>query len=190
MSVPLGTAQRYRTLLEVKRAAITQPAPEDVFRGMCEAVKGLMPYDRAGLSLYQPEEDALKIVASEGSFADSFFRIGALLGRKESHDGWAFEQQRTSIILRGSLDREGREHRCSHNSQLPTKPIFRETCSVPRGTIQPDCSRDEDLYALLPQSFTDKANLSQMHRLLGRPKNHGQVQRAIVRLGEERRSGK
>jgi len=68
MSVPLGTAQRYRTLLEVNRAAITQPAPENVFHGMCEAVKRVMPYDRAGLSLYQPEEDALKIVASEGSF--------------------------------------------------------------------------------------------------------------------------
>jgi len=104
MSVPLGAAQRYRTLLEVNRAAITQPAPENVFRGMCEAVKRVMPYDRAGLSLYQPEEDALKIVASEGSFADSFFRIGALLGRKESHDGWAFEQQRT--IVRRDLERE------------------------------------------------------------------------------------
>ncbi len=104
MTVPLRMAERYRTLLEVNKAAITQPVPEGVFRGMCEAVKRVMPYDRAGLTLYEPGEDAFKLVARHGSFPDSFFRIGVMLDRKESHDGWALEHQ--STIIRRDLETE------------------------------------------------------------------------------------
>jgi len=125
MSVPLRTAQRYRTLLEVNRAAITQPAPENVFHGMCEAVKRVMPYDRAGLSLYQPEEDALRRVAAEGSFAGSIFRIGTMLGRKESHHGWAFEQQ--SMIVRRDLERE----RQFATEEHTLEEGLRSYCAVP-----------------------------------------------------------
>jgi len=104
MTVPLRMAERYRTLLEVNKAAITQPVPEGVFRGMCEAVKRVMPYDRAGLTLYEPGEDAFKLVARHGSFPDSFFCIGVMLDRKESHDGWALEHQ--STIIRRDLETE------------------------------------------------------------------------------------
>ena len=37
MTVPLRVAERYRTLLEVNEAAITQPVPEGVFRGIQES---------------------------------------------------------------------------------------------------------------------------------------------------------
>ena len=33
-----------------------------------------MPFDRAGLSLYAPEQDALKLVAHDGCGPDSFYR--------------------------------------------------------------------------------------------------------------------
>ena len=104
MSVPLGMAARYRTLLEVNTAAITQRVPEGVFRGMCDAVKRVIPYDRAGLTLYEPGEDAFQLVARDGSFPDSFFRVGVMLDRKESHDGWTLEHQRS--IIRRDLETE------------------------------------------------------------------------------------
>jgi formate hydrogenlyase transcriptional activator len=104
MSVPLRMAARYRALLEVNTAAITQSVPEGVFRGMCDAVKRVIPYDRAGLTLYEPGEDAFELVARDGSFPDSFFRIGVMLDRKESHDGWALEHQRS--IIRRDLETE------------------------------------------------------------------------------------
>ena len=44
--------ERYNTLLEVNRVAITEDAPENVFEGMCAALKRVLPYDRAGLMLY------------------------------------------------------------------------------------------------------------------------------------------
>ena|ERR1700756_4145410 len=104
MTLKLTTVKRYVTLLEVNRVAITQPGLNEVFLGMCAAMKRVIPYDRAGLSLYAPKEDALKLVARDGCDADSFYRIGLVLGRKESHHGWVFEHQKP--IVRRDLERE------------------------------------------------------------------------------------
>ena len=54
MTLKLTTVKRYVTLLEVNRVAITQPGLNEVFLGMCAAMKWVIPYDRAGLSLYAP----------------------------------------------------------------------------------------------------------------------------------------
>jgi hypothetical protein len=51
MNVSLPLAARYRTLLEVNKAAITQPTPDKVFESMCAALKQLILFDRAGLTL-------------------------------------------------------------------------------------------------------------------------------------------
>jgi len=97
-------AARYDTLLEVNRVAITQDAPENIFEGMCGALKRVFPYDRAGLMLYQPEVDALKIVALHGGVPGSFFQIGRLLGTRQSPHGQAFLSQR--IVLRRNIETE------------------------------------------------------------------------------------
>ena len=76
MNVSLPLAARYRTLLEVNKAAITQPTPDKVFESMCAALKQLILFDRAGLTLYEPEQDALKLIARQGKFANSYFRPG------------------------------------------------------------------------------------------------------------------
>ena len=104
MTVRLKTVERYATLLEVNRAAITQPGLNEMFQGMCTAVKKVIPYDRAGLSLYVPEKDALELVARDGCFPGSFYNIGVMLDCKDSHHGWVFEHQRP--IVRGNLKRQ------------------------------------------------------------------------------------
>jgi len=43
---------------------------------MCAALKQLILFDRAGLTLYEPEQDALKLIARQGRFANSYFRVG------------------------------------------------------------------------------------------------------------------
>ena len=104
MNVSLPLAARYRTLLEVNKAAITQPTPDKVFESMCAALKQLILFDRAGLTLYEPEQDALKLIARQGKFANSYFRVGVLLGREECHDGWALEHG--SRIIRRDVEAE------------------------------------------------------------------------------------
>src|ERR1700751_1709223 len=69
---------------------------------MCGALKKVMSYDRAGLSLYAPENGALKLAATNGCSPDSFYNVGLMLDRKETHHGWVFEHQR-SIVRRDLL---------------------------------------------------------------------------------------
>jgi transcriptional regulator with GAF, ATPase, and Fis domain len=91
MNVSVPVTARYQALLDVNKAAITQSTADKVFENMCAALKPLVLFDRAGLTLYEPEQDALKLVARQGKFANSYFSLGVLLGRKESHDGWMIE---------------------------------------------------------------------------------------------------
>jgi len=104
MAARLTTRQRYATILDVNRAAITQPGIEEVFRGTCDAVKKVLPYDRMGLSLYMPERGALKLAAADGCGPDSFYRAGLLLDCKESHHGWVFQHKKA--IVRRDLRKE------------------------------------------------------------------------------------
>jgi formate hydrogenlyase transcriptional activator len=99
-----STAQRYETLLQVNQAALTRSTPQEVFAGMCGSLKRVLAYDRAGLMLYEPEEDNLRVAALDGSLPDSYFRLGVRINRKESPHGLAFERQRA--IIRQDVEKE------------------------------------------------------------------------------------
>lgn len=100
----LRTVERYRTISELNRVAVTQPGINEIFRGMCRALKKVVPYDRVGLSLYAPENGALKLAAINGCSPDSFYNVGLMLDRKETHHGWVFDHQKS--IVRRDLERE------------------------------------------------------------------------------------
>jgi len=117
--------ERYRTIIEVNRVAIVETAPEKVFCGMCAALKKVMPCDRAGLTVYDPEHDALKIAALYGRYENSFFHVGDFLRRNDSQNGWTFEHQ--SRTLRRDLAKE-------HQFALEKHTLeegFQSLCSVP-----------------------------------------------------------
>ena len=117
--------ERYRTIIEVNRVAIVETAPEKVFLGMCAALKEVMPCDRAGLTVYDPDHDAMKIAALYGPYENSFFHVGDLLGRKDSQNGWTFEHQATT--LRRDLAEEYQFSLEEHT----VKEGLRSLCSVP-----------------------------------------------------------
>jgi formate hydrogenlyase transcriptional activator len=95
---------RYKTLLEVNRSAMTQSTPDAIFADMCAALSRVMPYDRAGLMMYEPEEDALKVVGLSGSLPGSFFRIGARINREQTPHGLALEHQKA--VIREDIEAE------------------------------------------------------------------------------------
>jgi hypothetical protein len=101
--VRLNTKARYSTILEINRAAITEPDLNEFFRGTCCALKKIVPYDLVAFSLYAPEHDALKLTAAEGQGAASFYQPGLLLDAKRSHHGWVFQHQKPIVIYKGSL---------------------------------------------------------------------------------------
>jgi formate hydrogenlyase transcriptional activator len=97
-------AQRYRALLEINNAIITNLTRDTLLHAICEALKRVVPFDRAALTLYEPERDILRILALEGRFYSDVFHVGFELPRKDSHAGWAFDHQRP--LLRRDLEKE------------------------------------------------------------------------------------
>jgi formate hydrogenlyase transcriptional activator len=125
MRLQTGVAQRYRSLLKVNEVALTTPTPLGVFQGLCAALNDVVPYDRAGLSLYDPDQDGLRIVGIHGPHDNSIFTVGHVLSRKNSQSGWVFEHK--TMLFRRDLEKDFRF--------LSDKRIvdegYRSICSVP-----------------------------------------------------------
>lgn len=125
MTTRLNTTARYSTILEINRAAITGLDLNEIFQRTCRTVKKVIPYNRMGLSLYAPEHQALKITASHGQGAASFYQVGLTLDCKQSHHGWVFQHQKP--IVRRNLQTELEFPAEQHN----VKEGIRSYCAVP-----------------------------------------------------------
>ena len=100
------TERCYRLLLRVNQVALTTPPSESVFRGMCEVLKKMVPYQRAALALYDPDCEGLKIIDLYGPFEDSFFHVGQLLSREGTQTAWVFEHK--TPLFRDDLQQQSR----------------------------------------------------------------------------------
>lgn len=98
------TAGQLRSLLEINNAIITNLSEEALLRSFSEAVRRVVPFDRAALTLYLPEKDAFRYLAVESRLASDHFRPGLEFDRKESISGWVFENQRA--VVRRDLEKE------------------------------------------------------------------------------------
>jgi GAF domain-containing protein len=94
----------HRTLLEINNAIITHLTQDTLLHAMCEALHGVVPVDRAALTLYEPSRDTLRILAVERQWRTDFFRVGVEMDRKNSHSGWVFEHQQP--LIRRDLETE------------------------------------------------------------------------------------
>ncbi len=99
-----GEAQRYRTLLEVNNAVISNLTREPLFRAIAQALRRAFPVDRSAIFLHDPERDVLRLFMLESSLPSSYFHVGLEMPSAESHVGWVFQQQRP--LLRRDLETE------------------------------------------------------------------------------------
>ena len=96
--------ERHRTLLEINNAIITNLTKDALYHAICEALRRVLPVDRASLSLYQPDRDTLRIIALERDWGLDYFGVGTEMNRKDSHHGWVFDHQRP--LLRRDVETE------------------------------------------------------------------------------------
>ena len=97
--------ERHRTLLEINNAIIINLTPEALFRSAYEAIRRVVPFDRAAFLLYQAETKTLKLNSMESDAESDFFRWGKEYDLEEaSVSAWALEHQQP--IMRGDLQRE------------------------------------------------------------------------------------
>jgi len=125
MNLSVKVAPRHRALLQVNKVALTTATTQELFAGVCEALRKLMRYDRAGLSVYDSDHDSLKIVALSTGYRNSVFHPGFLLDRTNSQAGWVFEHQ--THIIRRDLTKELR----FLSDKLTLEEGYRSLCSVP-----------------------------------------------------------
>lgn len=121
----LGLQARYLTLVEINRAAVTQPQLDKIFQLTCRAVRKFVPFDRMAFSLFRSDHSALRLTAVEGQGAQSFFQVGLNLDCENTHHGWVFQHQKP--ILRRDLQREVEFNIEEQN----VKEGLRSYCAVP-----------------------------------------------------------
>ncbi len=101
---PPGEVERYRTLLEINNAIISNLTPEPLFHAIAQALRRVFPIGRSAIFLHDPEKDILRLFMLESSLPSRYFHIGLEMPAGESHVGWVFQQQRP--LLRRDLETE------------------------------------------------------------------------------------
>ena len=117
--------ERYRSLLQINNAIITNLTEESLLRSVSQILRRLMPFDRAALILYLPEKDVFRYLAVESPIASDHFRPGLEFSRSESASAWVFDHQQR--LLRQDLERQ---QQYANDSRLVAEG-FKSDCIVP-----------------------------------------------------------
>jgi len=85
--------ERSRTLLEINNAIITNLTQEALLHAVTESLRRVVPFDRAGFSLYVPEKETFRLLATESEFSSDYFRVGLELRQGEGISTRVFDHQ-------------------------------------------------------------------------------------------------
>jgi formate hydrogenlyase transcriptional activator len=120
-----GTAERYRTLLEINNAMITHLNPEGLLRSISGILRRVVPYSGAALTVYNPRTETFQYLAMEGAIPSDYFRAGLNFDRKQTVSSWVFDHQRG--VVRRDLEKEPQ---FPNDSRLVAGGIYSD-CIVP-----------------------------------------------------------
>jgi formate hydrogenlyase transcriptional activator len=97
-------AERYRTLLEINNAIISDLTREPLFRAIAEALGRVVPVERTAIFLHDPERDVLRLFVLHSALPSTYFVVGLEMSPEDSHVGRVFRERRP--LLRRDLERE------------------------------------------------------------------------------------
>jgi GAF domain-containing protein len=63
----VGETERYRTLLEINNALISNLNRDDLFRSIAQALRRVVPFERTAIFLHDPAKDVLKLFILESA---------------------------------------------------------------------------------------------------------------------------
>src|SRR5437899_2045595 len=90
----LAEAARYRTLLEINNAVISNLTREGLFHAIAAALRRVVSFERTAIFLPDADGSVLRLFILESSLPTSYFTVGMEMPPAESHVGLAFQQQR------------------------------------------------------------------------------------------------
>ena len=94
----------YRALLAVTNVLNSQRDTDSLWRAITDQIKHVVPWERAGITLYYPESDSFRFHALETSVPVRMLQRDAEIPRTGSAIGWVYEHR--SIHVRPDLKRE------------------------------------------------------------------------------------
>ena len=94
--------ERWRALLEINNTIITNLTQEALLHAVAGALRRVVPFDGAALTLYSPATQTFRYLAIQGALPSDFFRAGLEFPRTESAAAWVCDHQRA--ILRDDLE--------------------------------------------------------------------------------------
>src|SRR5262245_10126686 len=101
---PAQDTQRYRALLEINNAIISNLTRDALFNAVAQALRGIVPFDRTAIFLHDPTRDVLRLFVLESTLPSDYFVVGLEMGAGETHVGWVFQEQ--CSLLRRDLAQE------------------------------------------------------------------------------------
>ncbi len=97
--------ERHRVRLEINNAIVTNLNLETLLDAIGRVLLPIIPFERATLTIHEPEKDILRVFALEGpSPPEHFGGIGTEVPRQGSHVGWVFDHKKA--LLRHDLEQE------------------------------------------------------------------------------------
>ena len=98
-----GETERYRTLLEINNALVSNLTRDALFHAIARALRRVVPFERTAIFLHDRERNVLKLFILESSLPSSYFNVGLEMA-PESHVGLVFQRQEP--LLRRDLTTE------------------------------------------------------------------------------------
>jgi len=83
----------YQTLLEVSNILNSQRNSESLWKAITGHIKQVIPWERAGITLYHPDQDAFLFYAVETSMPMVKLKCDAIIPRLGSAMGWVYENR-------------------------------------------------------------------------------------------------
>lgn len=90
-------ANRYRTLLDVTNAIISNLTQETLFRAVAAALRRVVPFDRTTIYLHDPARDVLRLAAIEAVVPSAHFAVGLEIPAADSYLGAVFHGRQPLI---------------------------------------------------------------------------------------------
>ena len=87
----------YQTLLEVTNVLNSQPDTEHLWKAIAGHLKQVIPWERAGITLYHPDIDSFRFYALETSMPLVRLKSDAVIPREGSALGWVYENRKMHV---------------------------------------------------------------------------------------------
>jgi formate hydrogenlyase transcriptional activator len=89
--------RRYRALLEVSNVLNSQREMDSLWEACTERIKEVVPWERAGVLLYVPDQDAFRFHALETALPKRVLQRGAIIPRAGSAVGWVYDHREVHV---------------------------------------------------------------------------------------------